>query len=86
VSALFGEGGPPPLAVESSELLRGRFPRRAVNRLRKILMSWKLEANRRCVRLQLVDGEDPSPRIARGAVLLDEGLPIAKQIAGALER
>ncbi len=35
--------------------------------------------------LELVEGEDLSQRIARGAIPLDEALPIAKQIAEALE-
>ena len=35
--------------------------------------------------MELVDGEDLSQRIARGAIPLDEALPIAKQIADALE-
>ena len=35
--------------------------------------------------MELVEGEDLSRRIARGAVPLDEALPIAKQIAEALE-
>ncbi len=35
--------------------------------------------------IELVEGEDLSQRIARGAVPLDEALPIAKQIADALE-
>src|SRR5262245_8579872 len=35
--------------------------------------------------MELVDGEDLSQRIARGAIPLDEALPIAKQIAEALE-
>ena len=35
--------------------------------------------------MELVDGEDLSQRIARGAVPLDEALPIARQIAEALE-
>jgi hypothetical protein len=34
--------------------------------------------------MELVDGEDLSDRIARGAIPLDEALPIAKQIAAAL--
>src|SRR4030095_5182605 len=36
--------------------------------------------------MELVEGEDLSQRIARGAVPLDEALPIAWQIAEALER
>ncbi len=35
--------------------------------------------------MELVEGEDLSHRIARGAIPLDEALPIAKQIAEALE-
>jgi eukaryotic-like serine/threonine-protein kinase len=35
--------------------------------------------------LELVEGEDLSQRIARGAIPIDEALPIAKQIADALE-
>jgi len=35
--------------------------------------------------MELVEGEDLSLRIARGAIPLDEALPIAKQIANALE-
>jgi len=35
--------------------------------------------------MELVDGEDLAQRIARGAIPLDEALPIARQIAGALE-
>jgi serine/threonine protein kinase len=35
--------------------------------------------------MELVEGEDLSQRIARGAIPLDEVLPIAKQIAEALE-
>ena len=35
--------------------------------------------------MELVEGEDLSQRIARGAIPLDEALPIAKQIAEALD-
>jgi eukaryotic-like serine/threonine-protein kinase len=35
--------------------------------------------------MELVDGEDLSRRIARGVIQLDEALPLAKQIAEALE-
>src|SRR5262249_51931737 len=35
--------------------------------------------------MELVEGEDLSQRIARGAIPLDEALPIANQIADALE-
>jgi len=39
----------------------------------------------RALVMELVEGEDVSQRIARGAIPLDEALPIAKQIAEALE-
>jgi len=35
--------------------------------------------------MELVEGEDLSQRIARGPIPVDEALPIAKQIAEALE-
>ena len=35
--------------------------------------------------MELVEGEDLAQRIARGAIPVDEALPIAKQIADALE-
>ena len=35
--------------------------------------------------MELVEGDDLSQRIARGAIAIDEALPIAKQIAEALE-
>jgi len=39
----------------------------------------------RALVMELVDGEDLSTRLARGAVPLEEALPIARQIADALE-
>src|SRR5256885_13107134 len=39
----------------------------------------------RALVMELVEGDDLSQRIARGAIPLDEALPIAKQIANALE-
>jgi serine/threonine-protein kinase len=39
----------------------------------------------RALVMELVDGEDLSARLARGPIPLDEALPIAKQIAEALE-
>src|SRR5215213_7638500 len=39
----------------------------------------------RALVMELVAGDDLSQRIARGAIPLDEALPIAKQIAEALE-
>ena len=39
----------------------------------------------RAIVMELVEGEDLSHRIALGAIPLDEALPIAKQIAEALE-
>jgi Tol biopolymer transport system component len=39
----------------------------------------------RAIVMELVEGEDLSQRLARGAIPLDEALPIARQIAEALE-
>jgi serine/threonine protein kinase len=39
----------------------------------------------RALVMELVEGDDLSQRIARGAIPLDEALPIARQIAEALE-
>src|SRR6266516_4120855 len=39
----------------------------------------------RALVMELVEGQDLSQRIARGAIPIDEALPIAKQIADALE-
>src|SRR5512132_4106456 len=39
----------------------------------------------RALVMELVEGEDLSQRIARGVIPIDEALPIAKQIAEALE-
>src|SRR6059036_1149331 len=39
----------------------------------------------RALVMELVEGEDLAQRIARGAIPIDEALPIAKQIAEALE-
>jgi len=44
-----------------------------------------LGANGSALVMELVEGEDLSQRIARGAISVDEALPIARQIADALE-
>ena len=43
------------------------------------------QGSTRALVMELVEGEDLSQRIARGAIPLDEALPIARQIAEALE-
>ena len=43
------------------------------------------QAGIRALVMELVEGDDLSQRIARGAIPIDEALPIAKQIAEALE-
>src|ERR671913_1967548 len=50
----------------------------------RIAQVYGFEDNRALV-MELVEGEDLSARIARGAIPLDEALPIARQIAEALE-
>src|SRR6266853_1003541 len=42
-------------------------------------------ANTRCIVMELVDGETLQERLKRGPISIDEALPIAKQIAEALE-
>lgn len=49
-----------------------------------IAQVYGFEASRALV-MELVEGEDLSSRIARGLIPLDEALPIAAQIAAALE-
>ena len=46
---------------------------------------WEESGGTRALILELVEGETLADQIARGALPLDEALPIAKQIAGALE-
>src|SRR6059036_1116533 len=41
--------------------------------------------NARCIVMELVEGETLQERLKRGAIPIDEALPIAKQIAEALE-
>jgi eukaryotic-like serine/threonine-protein kinase len=52
-----------------------------------IAQIYRLEKSQRAYALvmELVEGEDLSQRIARGPIPIDEALPIAKQIAEALE-
>ncbi|MBP7776192.1 MAG: serine/threonine-protein kinase [Acidobacteria bacterium] len=52
-----------------------------------IAQIYGLEESRgvRALVMELVDGDDLSQRIARGAIPLDEALPIARQLAEALE-
>ncbi|MGH9364883.1 MAG: serine/threonine-protein kinase, partial [Thermoanaerobaculia bacterium] len=47
--------------------------------------SFEEVSQRHVLAMELVDGEDLRERIARGAISLDEALPIARQIAEALE-
>ncbi len=80
---------PPSLAADHDRL--ARFQREAgmlasLNHP-NIAAIYGLEESRGITALvmELVDGEDLSQRIARGAIPIDEALPIAKQIAEALE-
>src|SRR6266404_1295609 len=49
------------------------------------IYGFEKSAGRHALVMELVEGEDLSQRTARGAIPLDEALPIAKQIAEALE-
>src|SRR5215217_626896 len=80
-----------PEAVATDEDRRARFTREAqtlaalnhpnIAAIYGIEDSGPLHA----IAMELVDGEDLSQRIARGALPLDEALPIARQLAEALE-
>jgi eukaryotic-like serine/threonine-protein kinase len=80
---------PPSLAADRDRL--ARFQREAevlasLNHL-NIAAIFGLEESGGAIALvmELVEGEDLSQRLARGAIPLDEALPIARQIAEALE-
>ena len=66
--------------------LSGR-PERSPRSTTRIAQVYGLETSghSRAIVMELVDGEDLAERIGRGAVPLDEALPIARQIADALE-
>ena len=49
------------------------------------IYGFEKSAHQHALVMELVEGEDLSQRIARGAIPLDEALPIARQIAEALE-
>jgi serine/threonine protein kinase len=80
-----------PSAVAAGEHRLARFQREAevlaAFNHPNIAAIYGLERTPACTGLvmELIDGEDLSQRIARGAIPIDEALPIAKQIAEALE-
>ena len=67
----------------ASSAKRRRSPRSTIRTSRRSTASRSRQV--RALVMELVEGEDLSPRIARGAIPLDEALPIARQIAEALE-
>ena len=80
---------PPSLAADADRLARFQREAEVLASLNHphIAAIYGLEEVRGVTALvmELVEGEDLSQRIARGAIPLDEALPIAKQIADALE-
>ncbi len=80
---------PPSLAVDADRLARFQREAEVLASLNhpNIAAIYGLEESRGVTALvmELVEGEDLSQRSARGAMPLDEALPIAKQIAEALE-
>jgi eukaryotic-like serine/threonine-protein kinase len=80
---------PPSLAVDADRLARFQREAEVLASLNhpNIAAIYGLEESGGMTALvmELVEGDDLSQRIARGALPLDEALPIAKQIAEALE-
>ena len=80
---------PPSLAVDADRLARFQREAEVLASLNhpNIAAIYGLEesAGMTALVMELVEGDDLSQRIARGAIPLDEALPIAKQIAEALE-
>jgi eukaryotic-like serine/threonine-protein kinase len=80
---------PPSLAVDADRLARFQREAEVLASLNhpNIAAIYGLEdgGGMTALVMELVEGDDLSQRIARGAMPLDEALPIAKQIAEALE-
>jgi Tol biopolymer transport system component len=80
---------PPALAADDDRLARFQREAEVLASLNhpNIATIYGLEdaAGVKALVMELVEGEDLSRRIARGAIPLDEALPIAKQVADALE-
>ena len=80
---------PPSLAVDADRLARFQREAEVLASLNhpNIAAIYGLEESGGMTALvmELVEGDDLSQRIARGAIPLDDALPIAKQIAEALE-
>jgi len=80
---------PPPLATDADRLARFQREAEVLASLNhpNIAAIYGLEESGGITALvmELVEGDDLSQRIARGALPLDEALPIARQIAEALE-
>ncbi len=80
---------PPSLAADADRLARFQREAEVLASLNHphIAAIYGLEesAGATALVMELVEGDDLSQRIARGAIPLDEALPIAKQIADALE-
>src|SRR5262245_45657385 len=80
---------PPALAVDADRLARFQREAEVLASLNhpNIAAIYGLEdgGGMTALVMELVEGEDLAQRIARGAIPIDEALPIAKQIADALE-
>src|SRR3954463_291298 len=76
---------PPALANDADRLARFQREAEVLASLNhpNIAQVYGIEAN--ALVMELVEGEDLAQRLARGPILPDEALPIAKQIAEALE-
>ena len=73
-----------PIASRGSSAKPKSSPRSIIRTSRRST-GWRRRAGTTALVMELVEGTTSSQRIAQGAIPLDEALPIAKQIAEALE-
>src|SRR6187401_3843403 len=76
---------PPPFAADPDRLMRFEREAKTLASLNHPHIAQIYGLADRALVMELIEGEDLAQRIARGPIPIDEALPIAKQIAEALE-